>query len=88
MSQLNESITPEDREALNRYMAEVKKSLKSKSKNDLIRLLSAVLLDNHLLMKHIERLTSKDVSGENNGENTSSSASSTAESTAGSAAQS
>ncbi len=87
MSQLNESITPEDREALNRYMAEVKKSLKSKSKNDLIRLLSAVLLDNHLLMKHIERLASKDVSGEDNGKNTSGSANSTAEPTAGSAAQ-
>lgn len=47
-------------ESLTRYMAEVKIVLKSKSKNELIRTVGALLLDNYALKEKIAQLMLKE----------------------------
>lgn len=44
-------------EQLEVYMAETKKALKGMSKNDLIRAVSALLLDKQMLTNQLNRLT-------------------------------
>lgn len=52
-------IDAEDREQISRMVAEVKKQLKPMSKNQLIRLYTATLIDLHITRQAFNQLTSK-----------------------------
>jgi hypothetical protein len=52
-------MSPEEAVQLNKYLGEVKKALKTMSKNELIRTVGALLLDKQLMMQEINRLNSQ-----------------------------
>lgn len=62
-------MTDQDAQSIQKYMADTKRALKSMSKNDLIRAVSALLLDKHTLVNELNRLTSQTMPNGQNGAN-------------------
>lgn len=57
-------VAKETRQAMEAMLRDLKKHLKSYSKNELIRMIGSVMIDNHILKAQLDSLTPKEIPSE------------------------